>query len=133
MNCYQILSRTYRIGLGFFSVFYLVMSTFVSGFAKDDEPSGWAFLLFGILTIATLTMFHRLDGQNEYKRYFQISACVLVLAGLAFLGYIAYSISQEADGNLLVNGFVTISMAVSGLLLYYLIKDPKYSRSPKQN
>lgn len=115
--------------LGLLAISFLVISCLFSGISQDDDHSVIWVLLFSVLTLTTITAFHKLGNDNHYKKFFQILVCTLVLSSLIYLIFLIFSVLKNGDGNLLVNSVLLISTVVNFILLFYLIQDKKYNHN----
>lgn len=122
---YKIFSRAYRIILGLFSVFFLIISAIFSENNQNDNSGLWA-LLFSIVTLTAITIFHNLENDNRYKIFVQILVCALVSISLVFLIFLVFT---GEDGNLLINSIFLITIFINAILLFYLIQDKKYNHN----
>jgi len=125
---YKIFSRAYRIILGLFTVFFMMMCSFFSGFVENDNSAIWL-LVYSLLTITAITTFHHLSDDTKYKIYIKILICALVLASLAFVLFLLFSVLQNGDGNLLISLVLWIALFINGILLFYILQDKKYNHN----
>ena len=122
---YKIFSRAYRIVLGLFAVGFLIVSAIFPENNRNDSSGIWA-LLFSILTVTAITIFHTLEKDNKYKTLFQVFVCALVFVSLAFVIFLLFT---GEDGNLLIHAVFLITIFVNTGLLFYLIQDKKYNHN----
>ncbi|AOW08877.1 hypothetical protein EM308_04805 [Flavobacterium gilvum] len=121
---YQLFSLAYRIILGLFIVVFTIKSLFFPD-PSADNAGVWS-LLFSIVTLPAITIFHRLGNENRYKIIVQFFVCALVLISLSFLLFLFLT---PEDGNLLVNSVFVITIFVNAGLLFYLIQDKKFNHN----
>ena len=122
---YKIFSRTYRILLGLFCVFFLIISAIFPENNQNDNSGLWV-LLFSIVTLTLITIFHNLENYNRYKIFVQIFVCALASISLAFLTFLVFT---GEDLNLLINSVFLITIFINAILLFYLIQDKKYNHN----
>jgi len=126
---YKIFSRTYRITLALFFVFFLSMSSLFSGLSEGDDNSDTWLIIFSGLTLTTITVFHKLNNDDKYKIFVQFLVCILVVLSLAFLLFLVFSIIENGDANLLIKSIILISIVINVGLLFFLIQDKKYNHN----
>lgn len=125
-KAYKLCSRAYRVLLGLFVGVFLLLSSLFSDFNDSNDTSGMWFVLFCVLTVIILSIFHRLADDNRYKIVVQIIACLLVLTSLGFLLFLFFS---GEDGNLLIKSVFLITIVINTGLLFYLVQDQKYNHN----
>lgn len=123
---YKIFSNAYRIILGLFIVIFTIKSLFFpENNQKVDYVGLWS-LVFSIVALIAITIFHKLGNNNRLKIFMQFFVCVLLLISLAFLTSLFFS---GEDGNLLIHSVFAITTFVNVGLLFYLAQDRKFNHN----
>ena len=126
---YKIFSWAYRIILGLITIGLLVLISAFSGFTQYNDNSALWLLLYSIITLTVVTVFHELDKDNNYRIFIQLLACILVLLSLSCFTFVLFSILTDDGGTLLINSITLVSITVNGVLLFYLVQDKKYNHN----
>lgn len=124
---YRFFSLLYRTILGIVGVGYAMLSVINPELNQDENNlNSWWLLGYCLLTVAAITLFHKLSKNNRFSIVSGILACGLTAASLLFLSYFLFTVFQNRDGNLLVTSVLSLLIAVNAMLFYYLIQDRKY-------
>lgn len=127
---YKIVSWSYRILLVLITIGYLLSSLVFSNINPNEKATDvWYFLFYSLITCTTITTFHNLNDTHKYRMLFHKAALLLVAVSLVFLLNFLYMVLKNGDANLIVNVVLLISCFINATLLYYLIRDKKYSNS----
>lgn len=123
-SIYRFISRTYRIILGLCTVFFLALTFAFTSIEQYDDYSGIIFLLFSLITLAFISVFHQLDKNNRYKKVLQFIVFCLVLTSFIFL--VSMLIMMQ-NNNYIISGFTFVITFINLFLLYFLFFDRKYN------
>ena len=129
IKLYFICSMIYRITLGLIAILIFILAVFIDDidFNESDDVVAISIFCLCISNVLIITLFHKIiypSWLNDLLQFFSIS-----LVNISIFGTIALAIIMYYDDVIAIVMALFLIVVIVGIpLMYFLIKDEKYSR-----